>query len=168
MKNLNFKNLTELEKAYIAGFLDGDGSIIAQIIHDKTRKYKFYIRISIVFYQKKDKHWFILWLKKKLSPYGYIRIRSDNISEFTIVAKEPVKKILIELYPYLKLKRNLCKLIFKIIQLSDKVQTEADFLKVCKKIDETAKLTYSKKRKITHEYVRDYLGSPVETSFSKN
>lgn len=53
MKNLNFKNLTELEKAYIAGFLDGDGSIIAQIIHDKTRKYKFYIRISIVFYQKK-------------------------------------------------------------------------------------------------------------------
>lgn len=162
------KNLTELEKAYIAGFLDGDGSIIAQIIHDKTRKYKFYIRISIVFYQKKDKHWFILWLKKKLSPYGYTRIRSDNISEFTIVAKESVKKILIELYPYLKLKRNLCKLILKIIELSDKVETEADFLKVCKKVDETAKLTYSKKRKITEEYVRDYLGSPVETSFNKN
>jgi hypothetical protein len=45
------KNLSELEKAYIAGFLDGDGSIIIQLIKDNTRKFGHYIRVSIVFYQ---------------------------------------------------------------------------------------------------------------------
>ena len=50
------KKLTEINKAYLAGFLDGDGSIITQIVHNNTYKYKFYIKISIVFYQKNNKH----------------------------------------------------------------------------------------------------------------
>ena len=54
--NKHLVNLSELDKAYIAGFLDGDGSIIAQIVKDDTRKLKFYIRISIVFYQKRTHH----------------------------------------------------------------------------------------------------------------
>ena len=52
----NMINLTNIEKAYIAGFLDGDGSIMAQIIKSETYKYGFTIRISIVFYQKTEKH----------------------------------------------------------------------------------------------------------------
>ena len=31
----------------LAGFLDGDGSIVSQIVKDKGRKYGFYIRISV-------------------------------------------------------------------------------------------------------------------------
>jgi len=46
-----FKNLTEINKAYIAGFIDGDGSIIIQIVKDKSRKFGYYIRISLAFYQ---------------------------------------------------------------------------------------------------------------------
>lgn len=55
MSNL-LNKLSDLDKAYIAGFLDGDGSIMVQIISDKTRKFKFYIRISIGFYQKSKHH----------------------------------------------------------------------------------------------------------------
>jgi hypothetical protein len=51
MKNILNKRLTELDKAYLAGFLDGDGSIVSQIVKDKGRKYGFYIRISVCFYQ---------------------------------------------------------------------------------------------------------------------
>jgi len=45
-----------LDKAYIAGFLDGDGSLMTQIVHDNTYKFKFNIRFSIGFYQKKDRY----------------------------------------------------------------------------------------------------------------
>ena len=50
------KNLTNIEKVYIAGFLDGNGSILAQLVKSKDYKYGFTVRISIVFYQKTDKY----------------------------------------------------------------------------------------------------------------
>ena len=52
----NYLKLSNLDLAYIAGFLDGDGSIIVQSVSDKTRKWKFYIRVSIVFYQNTKHH----------------------------------------------------------------------------------------------------------------
>ena len=55
-KNFNMINLTENEKAYIAGFIDGDGCILSQIIKREDYKYKFQIRVSITFYQKKKRH----------------------------------------------------------------------------------------------------------------
>jgi hypothetical protein len=158
-----WKNITEIDKAYISGFLDGDGSIIVQIVKDDTRKFKFYIRISVVFFQKSVYHWFILWLKDIFSPHGYITKRPCGMSEFVIVAQTPVETILKELYPYLKIKKPLCRLVLSIIQDLKAVKTEADFLKVCIKVDETAKYTYSKPRKIDSTYVRQYLNLPVET-----
>ncbi len=85
------------------------------------------------------------------------------MSEFVIVAQTPVETILKELYPYLKIKKPLCRLVLSIIQDLKAVKTEADFLKVCIKVDETAKYTYSKPRKIDSTYVRQYLNLPVET-----
>jgi len=85
------------------------------------------------------------------------------MSEFVIVARTPVEAILNDLYPYLKLKRPLCKLVLSILQDIKTIKTEADFLKVCIKVDETAKYTYSKPRKINSTYVRKYLNLPVET-----
>ena len=48
--------LEEKNKAYIAGFLDADGSIISQIVKSSDYKFGFYIRLSIVFIQKTDKY----------------------------------------------------------------------------------------------------------------
>ena len=50
------KTLNENEKAYIAGFIDGDGCILSQIIPRKDYVYKFQIRVSVTFYQKKNRH----------------------------------------------------------------------------------------------------------------
>ena len=164
-KKMIKNNWTIIDKAYLSGFLDGDGSILTQIVANKSYKYKFYIRVSIIFYQSKKNHWYILKLKKMFKPYGYIRQR-ENMSELIIVNKKIVKEILKELYPYLILKKSLCRLVLNIIKDLENMKTEADFLKVCKKVDETANYTYSNKRKITYDYVKNYLNSPVETSYN--
>ena len=153
-------NLSDLDKAYLAGFIDGDGSIIVQIVRDNTRKLKFYIRTSIVFYQKTKHHWFILKLSKIFSDFGCrgsILKRSTGMSEFTIVSKPAVKKVLTELYPFLKIKKPLCKLTLEIITDLDLVKTEADFLKVCQKVDKVAEHTYSKTRVVTSQTVAQSL-----------
>lgn len=160
--NNKLKNLSTLDKAYFAGFIDGDGSIIVQIVRDETRKFKFYIRVSLVFYQNTKYHWFILSLKNLFNS-GYITKRATGMSEFTIVSKSAVKTVLTELYPYLRIKKPLCKLTLDILNDLDLVQTEADFLKVCQKVDKVAEHTYSKPRTVTSQVVAQTLKLPVET-----
>jgi hypothetical protein len=50
------KRLTPMELSYIAGFLDGDGSIYAQIVKRADYRLRFQIRVSIGFYQKTTRH----------------------------------------------------------------------------------------------------------------
>ena len=149
--------LSEEEKAYIAGFLDGDGSIIIQIVSQPKNLYGFQLRLSISFYQKKTRHWHILWLQKKLTKRGRVRIRNDSISEYTITGFSPVKEVLKKLLPYLRIKRNLAKLALSIIEKNQKVKTANDFLEVCKLVDKAVHFTDSKKRKITSSVVADSL-----------
>lgn len=87
------------------------------------------LRVSIYFYQKTKRHWFLLWLKKKLQ-YGTLRKRKDGMSEYCIVGTQPVKTILNLIYDKLRIKHKLCKLILSIIEDLKKVQTSKDFLKV--------------------------------------
>ena len=154
--------LTKEELIYLAGFIDGDGCILSQIIPRKDYKWKFQIRVSITFYQKKTRHWFILWLHKKLK-HGVIRIRNDNMSEYTITGYTLVKNLLTDLYPYLRIKRPIAKLILKIIDEVKTVDNKQHFLEVCKLVDKVAQFTDSKKRKNTSHLVKTILFPPVET-----
>ena len=56
MKMETIVGLREPVKAYYAGFLDGDGSILAQLVRRQDYVYKFGIRVSIVFYQTTKRH----------------------------------------------------------------------------------------------------------------
>lgn len=49
------KNLTHHDIIYLAGFLDGDGSIIAQLVFRKDYKFKFQIRLTLQFSQLKKR-----------------------------------------------------------------------------------------------------------------
>ena len=53
--------------AYIAGFLDGDGSIFFQLVRKKDYCLGFQIRTSIAFYQKTENEEILLWLKEMFS-----------------------------------------------------------------------------------------------------
>src|SRR4030042_4231085 len=100
--------------AYIAGFLDGDGSIFFQIVPRKDYRQKFQIRTSIAFYQKTNCSEILNWLKEIFGA-GYIRHRKTGISDYTIVESKEVKKVLTLLKPYVRLKKRQVELGLEIL-----------------------------------------------------
>lgn len=150
--------ILELKKkdlAYIAGFLDGDGSVIAQLVKGDY-KYGYRIRVSIVFYQRTDKYWFLLWLKKNLK-YGSIRKRDDGVSDYTITATDAVEKVLQLLLPYLKLKKAIAKEVLMIIKEKGKINSAEEFISICEKVDKIAEKTYGKRKSISAKDVKNYI-----------
>ena len=53
--------LSPEQSAYIAGFLDADGSIIAQIVQRNDRVLKYFVQVSVTFFQK-DKRAHFAWV----------------------------------------------------------------------------------------------------------
>ena len=147
---MRFMNPTIL--AYIAGFLDGDGSIFFQIVPRSDYKQKFQIRTSIGFYQDTTNVKILEWLKEQIKS-GYIRHRKTGISDYTIVESKEVKKLLISLQPYVKLKKKHVKLGLEIIKKLENKKSNQDFLEICKLVDKFKDINYSKKRTITYETV---------------
>ena len=158
--------MTDVVAAYIAGFLDGDGSIMAQLVYRKDYKFGYQIRVSIVFYQKQSHQQILFWLKEQLS-HGYIRNRTDGMSEYTIVGMEQVASILKQLVPQLRLKKQLASEVLQIIAKHPKKMTPAKLVKLALVVDKTATFNYSKKRTNTSEVLVEYLKInrlfPVET-----
>jgi len=163
------KRLSPLELSYIAGFLDGDGSIYAQIIKRSDYRLGFQIRVSITFYQKTTQHWFLIQLKNQLR-YGSLRKnKSNGMSDYTIVGEESVKYCLEALLPSLRLKKRQATLLLQIIEQSQKEEEPEAFLTRCELVDQVSRLNDSKRRKMTSETVRslflelNLLSVPVET-----
>lgn len=155
------------EKAYIAGFLDGDGCIMAQLVRHKDYIYGFQIRVSIVFYQKRTHQEILSWLKSKLD-YGYIRLRNDGMAEYTIVGPKEVREVLKLLVLYLRLKKILAKQVIELIDQLPQKMTVAELVRLSVLVDQTATFNYSKKRTNNSEALKIFLKDknlfPVETS----
>src|SRR5215470_1499075 len=79
-------------RAYIAGFLDGDGSIIFQLVRRLDYVYGYQIRSSVCFYQHSRGKAGLEWLKGKLG-CGSIRDRAGSMSDYTIVGWSDVRCI---------------------------------------------------------------------------
>ncbi len=148
--------ISENKKAYIAGFLDGDGCIMYQLIRRKDYRYGFEIRASIVFYQKSQNYKHLERLKNLLKA-GYLRNRKDGMTEYTIVGLKPVIEILNLLKPYCMLKAEHIKVAKKINGLLEGGFNLKKFIKASELVDRFKILNYSKKRKNTSVKLKDYL-----------
>ena len=141
-----FKSLSSTQKAYLAGFLDGDGSIYVRLKPNSTYKYGFQIAPYIVFFQsKKDRTNFEKICS--LCKLGHIRERKDGILEYIISKKDAIREFLIAVEPYVILKNRQVKLMMNILDLKDQVKNKNDFNVLAKLIDSFRELNYSKKRK---------------------
>lgn len=152
--------MPDKQKAYIAGFLDGDGSIMAQLVYRKDYKLGYQIRTSIVFYQKTKHRQFLDWLKAQLR-HGYVRDRNDGMSEYTIVGLAEIKEVLELLYPYLRLKKDLAEVVLSIIDKHppSRKMTASKLIALSKLVDASSRFNYTKKRTNTSETVESFLST---------
>ena len=98
----------------------------------------------------------MLQLKKQLK-YGTLRQRKDGMSEYCIVSAGPVEELLLALLPYLRLKKTLAELVLRIRKDKKEIKSANDFIEVCRLVDQTQALTFSKKRSVTTETVIAFL-----------
>ena len=153
--------------AYIAGFLDGDGSIFFQVIRKADYCLGFQIRASVAFYQKTENERILFWLKDRLAA-GYIRRRKTGISDYTIVDPRDVQRILELLSPYVRLKSEHVRLSLDILEQFPLDGDPTKLMLVSRLVDRFQSINYSKKRKMTSHVVAEHLRSrgflaPVET-----
>jgi hypothetical protein len=94
----------KIDLAYIAGFLDGDGSLMLQIKNRKDGLSKIRFMSTICFYQDTRHEKDLFWVQKILGK-GYHHQRNDGMSELRINGYESVKSTLESLKPFIRFKR---------------------------------------------------------------
>ena len=104
--------------AYIAGFLDGDGSLMLQIKKRSDGRYKLRFMCTICFYQDSRHEAGLVWIRKILG-IGYLSHRKDGMSELRINGFAQVKEILGNLLPYIHFKQPQAKALHDAAHLLD-------------------------------------------------
>ncbi len=137
--------LTQTQLAYLAGFIDGDGSIYARLKPNGTYRYGFQIAPYIVLFQSaKDETNFKIICE--MLNCGYLRKRKDGILEYTIGRKEEILALIKAIRPYLILKRQQADLLEEIFKQKVLVKDAKDFARLMDLINKFAEINYSKKR----------------------
>ncbi len=105
-------SITKTNLAYIAGFLDGDGSLMLQLKRrgDSSRGVRF--MATVCFYQDSRHETPLLWIRRIVG-CGYVSKRKDGITEFRINGFLQVRKTVGELLPYLRFKKKQASLLYK-------------------------------------------------------
>lgn len=156
MVNTVRKKVFEVNKAYLAGLFDGDGSIMAMIEKHQQMKFGFRLRVIFKISQKERKS--LMKLKKKFL-FGKI-VSNRKAYDWIIRDQCNIKKILNYLSPYVIVKSKQVKLALKIINANK--DTKDNFLNTAKLTDSLAKLNVRSKGR------RKNYSTMVKESFSRN
>ena len=108
-----------IEMAYIAGFLDGDGSLMLQIKKRKDIKSGIRFMATICFYQDSRHSEPLTWIQEKLST-GYISHRNDGMSELRINGFSQIKEVLSDLSPFIRFKKVQAQALLKACTILEK------------------------------------------------
>ena len=108
--------MKKVDLAYIAGFLDGDGSLMLQIKKRSDSKRAIRFMATICFYQdqrhEKDLHWI-----KEVLGIGYISRRNDGMTELRVNGFKQVRNILTKLTPFIRFKKLQTKALVKACEI---------------------------------------------------
>lgn len=102
--------------SYIAGFLDGDGSLMLQLKKRKDGNVKYRFMATVCFYQDKHHKADLNWIRSVFN-IGYISNRNDGMSEVRINGYKSVRLVLEQLLPYIRFKRVQAKALLKAVRL---------------------------------------------------
>ena len=114
-------NARDISDQYIAGFLDGDGSIVAVIEKRPDRhRFPYRVRLKINFTQHARHVNMLVLLQYALGKIGAIRfVRTHNLAELVIQKRADVRGTLGRLLPHLVLKQRQARIMLAMIDIFD-------------------------------------------------
>ena len=127
------KPLSEAERAYLAGFLDGDGAIMALIEKHPEKRFGFRIRVEVKATQFHECD--VSWLPAQTG-VGYIR-RNLKTYEWIVRDQRAAAWLLNIIAPYTRCKRNQVALALQILE--HLIESREDLVKVAQLADALSK-----------------------------
>ena len=146
--------MTEVEKAYVAGFLDGDGSIMAHIVPHRECRFGYAIRVVVKFSQHEDSNGTLIELKQ-LCGDGYLSQANKHVRELAIKSSRGVERLLREIGPYVRIKRMQVKCALQLIEKLKQIETSQQFREAAELVDSisAANLKSRSRRKHSSESI---------------
>ena len=110
---------SKTDLAYIAGFLDGDGSLMLQLKKRQDGKRPWRFMATICFYQDSRHKTPLSWIREVLG-IGYLTDRNDGMSELRINGFGQIKNILKDLLPFIRFKKVQAETMIGALELLSK------------------------------------------------
>jgi len=107
---------SKIDLAYIAGFLDGDGSLMLQLKKRKDGLTRWRFMATICFYQDSRHEAPLQWIRSILG-IGYLTKRNDGMSELRINGFVQIHTILKDLLPFIRFKKLQAKIIISAMEI---------------------------------------------------
>src|SRR5438477_3917646 len=123
------------QRAYLAGLIDGDGSIKLQLKPRTDVRHLFRVTVSVSIYQD-SKYRHILEKLKEWTGFGSICDLKNGMSEFRMEGFERVSSFLKAIEPYVLLKREQVSIVLQAARIVlNGENTLENFLTVCELAD---------------------------------
>ena len=155
------KKCTEVERAYIAGFLDADGAIMAVIEPHTGKQHGFRVRLSLKVTQHDRK--ILDWIRRKIE-VGIVRANrlGTHLQTFDLHIRDQAHVVgtLEVLRPYLRVKRVQAHYALRIFSHAQK--TKKEILHVARLADALSKFNVQSKNR------RKNFATKVKEHFSPN
>ena len=116
MGNTVGSRIQDVDWAYIAGFFDGDGSLMVQIKNRRDTTTGWRLMFTICLYQDTHHKEPLQWMRKKLG-IGHLHDRKDGITEYRINGYSTIKSILEQLQPYVRFKERQVTFALRILRI---------------------------------------------------
>ena len=150
----------EHQNAYLAGLIDGDGSIYCLLANRIQDGYKFgyEIRPCASITQRPEKQHLLIHANSLTGGIGILRRRADNIASLDFHGRDKVSFLVPRVKPYIYLKSRQAKIILHVIEQMPYVKNDAQkFLNLCRIVDRISRENDGNNLKNTSETVREFL-----------
>ena len=140
------KSRSEVERAYIAGFLDADGAIMAVIEKHQEKRFGFRVRVALKVTQH-DRE-ILDWIQRTLR-VGIVRANrlGDNRQTFDLHIRDraDVRKVLEMLMPQLRVKIAQARIAIQI--LDSDIKSRQDLIRVASLADSLSRFNVRSKNR---------------------
>lgn len=135
------------QRAYLAGLIDGDGSVKLQLKPRKDVRYLFRVTLSVSIYQD-TKYRNVLEQFRVWVGFGSICDFKNGMSELRIEGFERASSFLKEIEPYVRLKKEQVNTALRAARVAlTEEKTLDNFLTLCELADEVSGSNYKSRRK---------------------